>query len=135
MTIQTTYSQARAGLAKLLDRVAADREVVIIERRKGEAVALIAAAELESLLETAHLLRSPANARRLLTALNRDATPSSGSPPILNKAPVDKSQKQQLSALLEAWYAEPDDLGAAWWDDFERELRENRFKLREIELD
>ncbi|MCK6629340.1 MAG: type II toxin-antitoxin system Phd/YefM family antitoxin [Anaerolineae bacterium] len=71
MTIQTTYSQARAGLAKLLDRVAADREVVIIERRKGEAVALIAAAELAGLLETAHLLRSPANARRLLTALAR----------------------------------------------------------------
>ncbi|NJN95775.1 MAG: prevent-host-death protein [Anaerolineales bacterium] len=71
MTIQTTYSQARAGLAKLLDRVTADREVVIIERRKGEAVALIAAGELAGLLETAHLLRSPANARRLLTALAR----------------------------------------------------------------
>lgn len=71
MTIQTTYSQARADLAKLLDRVTTDREVVIIHRRQGEDVALVAADELSGLLETAHLLRSPANARRLLTALAR----------------------------------------------------------------
>ncbi|MBI1876732.1 MAG: type II toxin-antitoxin system Phd/YefM family antitoxin, partial [Chloroflexi bacterium] len=71
MTIQTTYSQARSNLAKLFDRVTADREVVIIHRRNGDDVALIAADELSGLLETAHLLRSPANARRLLTALAR----------------------------------------------------------------
>lgn len=44
--------------------------MVIIRRRKGEDAALIAASELSSLLETAYLLRSPANAERLLTALN-----------------------------------------------------------------
>ena len=71
MTIQTTYTQARAGLAKLLDRVSQDREVVIIQRRNAEDVALIAADELVSILETAHLLQSPANAERLLTALGR----------------------------------------------------------------
>lgn len=137
MTIQTTYSQARASLAKLLDRVTADREVVIIERRKGEAVALIAAGELAGLLETAHLLRSPANARRLLTALARVMTPSSVPLSILEdlRPQISKSQKQQLSELLQAWYAEPDDPGEAWWDGFERELRENRFKLREVEFD
>jgi antitoxin YefM len=71
MTVQTTYTQARAHLASLLDRVTANREVVVIQRRGAEDVALISAAELDSLLETAYLLRSPANAERLLAALAR----------------------------------------------------------------
>ena len=71
MTIQTTYTQARDGLAKLLDQVTHNREVIIIQRRGEEEVAMIAASELVSLMETAHLLRSPANAERLLTALGR----------------------------------------------------------------
>ena len=75
MTIQTTYTQARANLARLMDQAVADREVIIIERRSGEPVALIAVEELSGLLETAHLLRSPANAQRLLTALARARDP------------------------------------------------------------
>lgn len=71
MTIQTTYTKARAQFATLMDEVTQNREVVIIQRRGSEDVALIAADELASLLETAHLLRSPANAERLLTALAR----------------------------------------------------------------
>ena len=71
MTIQTTYTQARDGLAKLLDQVTHDREIVVIHRRGEEEVAMIAASELESLMETAYLLRSPANAERLLAALGR----------------------------------------------------------------
>ena len=71
MPTETTYTQARASLASLCDRVTADREVVIIKRRGAQAVALIAADELSSLTETAHLLRSPRNAARLLKALNR----------------------------------------------------------------
>jgi antitoxin YefM len=71
MTIQTTYTQARAELARLLDQVTHDREIVVIQRRGEEEVAMIAASELESLLETAYLLRSPANAGRLLTTLGR----------------------------------------------------------------
>lgn len=69
--INTTYTQARAQFAKLLDEVAENRETVVIRRRKGEAVAMIAASELSSLIETAHLLRSPRNAGRLLAALER----------------------------------------------------------------
>jgi len=69
--IYTTYTQARAKLAMLCDEVTANREVVIIRRRGAEDVALISAAELNSLMETAHLLRSPKNAERLLTALTR----------------------------------------------------------------
>lgn len=79
MAIQTTYTQARASLAKLLDKVTQDRETVIIERRGGEKVAMISASELSSLIETAHLMRSPKNAQRLLKALMRaleDKTPS-----------------------------------------------------------
>ena len=71
MTIQTTYTQARANFATLLDQVTQNREVVIIQRRGSDDVAMITADELSSILETAHLLRSPANAKRLLSALNR----------------------------------------------------------------
>ncbi len=71
MTIHTTYTSARSSLASLLNKVTDQREVVIVSRRGKEDVALIASSELESLLETAYLLRSPANARRLTSALTR----------------------------------------------------------------
>lgn len=71
MTIETTYSQAREQLKSLMDRAVEDREVIVVRRRSGGDVAMIAADELESLVETAQLLRSPANAERLLTALAR----------------------------------------------------------------
>ena len=71
MAIQITYSKSRANLAALLNQVTENREIVIINRRGSEDVALVAASELTSLIETAHLLRSPKNAERLLTALDR----------------------------------------------------------------
>lgn len=71
MTVEYSYSHARQNLAALLRNVIDDREVVIIRRRSGDPAALIAADELISLTETAHLLRSPANATRLLEALAR----------------------------------------------------------------
>jgi antitoxin YefM len=71
MAIQTTYTQARASLASLLDEVTENREVVIIQRRGREDVAMITVDELAGVLETAHLLRSPKNVKRLLTALDR----------------------------------------------------------------
>lgn len=79
MAIQTTYTHARAKLASLLDEVTKNREIVIIHRRGSEDVAMIAADELAGILETAHLIRSPKNAKRLLTALDR-ARKGSGSP-------------------------------------------------------
>jgi len=69
--LQTTYTNAKAYFAGLCNQVAGNREIVVIRRRKGTNVALIAADELESLVETAHLLRSPRNAERLLAALER----------------------------------------------------------------
>ncbi len=71
MAKDTTYTHAREHFASLCDRVAETREAVIIRRRGARDVALVAAEELESLTETAHLLRSPKNARRLTTALKR----------------------------------------------------------------
>jgi antitoxin YefM len=71
MTIEFTYTSAREQLAKLLDRVTKDREVIVIQRRGSEDVAMIAADELASLTETAYLLRSPQNAERILSALAR----------------------------------------------------------------
>jgi antitoxin YefM len=71
MAIHTTYTDARANFAALCTRATDDRETVVITRRGAEDVVLVAADELRGLMETAHLLRSPKNARRLLTALNR----------------------------------------------------------------
>lgn len=71
LAIRTTYTQARANLAELCDEVTENQEVVIISRRGAEDVALVSASELSSLTETAHLLRSPRNAERLLKALER----------------------------------------------------------------
>lgn len=71
MTSTISYTEARANLASLWDRVLADRDPVVIQRRGKEDVALIPVSELEAILETAHLLRSPRNAERLLQALAR----------------------------------------------------------------
>lgn len=71
MPIQTTYSNARENLASLFEQVTEDREIVIISRRGYDDVAIVAVSELAGLLETAHLLRSPKNAQRLLKALHR----------------------------------------------------------------
>ncbi len=71
MATETTYSHARAHFAALCDEACSSTEPVIIHRRGARDVALISAAELRSLQETAHLLRSPKNARRLLAALER----------------------------------------------------------------
>ena len=69
--LKTSYTNARANFAGLCDEVTNNREIVIIGRRKGESVAMISADELESLVETAHLMRSPKNAQRLLASLER----------------------------------------------------------------
>jgi antitoxin YefM len=68
---ETTYTNLRQSLASVLDRVANDHEVVIIRRKGDKNVAMVPADELAGLVETAHLLRSPKNAQRLLTALRR----------------------------------------------------------------
>lgn len=71
MSIDVTYTEARAKLAQLWDEAVANREPIIIRRRGKEDMAMIPADELAGLMETAHLLRSPRNAERLLAALSR----------------------------------------------------------------
>ena len=71
MIVETSYALTTPNLNVLLDRVVNDREIIYIKSQNGENVALIAADELQSLLETMHLLRSPKNAERLLNAISR----------------------------------------------------------------
>ena len=82
--IETTYTRLRENLASVMDRVVNDREVVIIRRKGDQKVAMIPADELSGLIETAHLLRSPKNAERLLGALKR-AKQGKGKPESLDK--------------------------------------------------
>jgi antitoxin YefM len=69
--VETTYTNLRDKLASVLNQVVEDQEIVIVRRKRSKDVALIPAAELAGLMETAHLLRSPKNAQRLLTAMRR----------------------------------------------------------------
>src|SRR5262245_27233116 len=71
MSVEKSYTEARAHLDKLLDQVIDDCETVIIKRKGKPDVALIAADELEELRKAAELLRSPRDAERLLRAYNR----------------------------------------------------------------
>lgn len=64
-----TYTKARANLKHYCDAVCADSEPVIVERTRGEDVVIMSRQEYNSLQETAYLLQSPANAARLLSAL------------------------------------------------------------------
>ena len=71
MATETTYTALRDNLASVLDRVVDDQETVIVRRKGGKDVALVPASELAGLMETAYLLRSPKNAKRLLGAIRR----------------------------------------------------------------
>jgi len=64
-----TYSSARANLASTMDRVCSDHEPLIITRNGDKAVVMLSLEDYKALEETAYLLRSPANARRLLSSI------------------------------------------------------------------
>ncbi len=64
-----TYSQARQDLAKTMDRVCDDHSPVIITRKSQRSVVMISLKDYQALEETAYLLRSPENARRLLESI------------------------------------------------------------------
>ena len=71
MPTEVSYSYARQNFAEILKEAEESQEPVIIKRRGHDDMALFPAEELRSLKETAHLLRSPKNAQRLLAALKR----------------------------------------------------------------
>ncbi|UYG16410.1 type II toxin-antitoxin system prevent-host-death family antitoxin [Brachybacterium huguangmaarense] len=66
-----SYTESRARYAEVLDGVVADREEVVITRAGHEPVVIVSLDDYESLRETAYLMRSPANARRLLDAMEQ----------------------------------------------------------------
>ena len=63
------YTTARAHLAETMDRVNEDRTPLLVTRQKGEPVVMMSLAEYNALEETAYLLRSPANAERLIKSI------------------------------------------------------------------
>jgi len=71
MSTEITYTEAEANFKNLCDRAVETVELIVITRPNGKNAVLISEAELESLLETLYLLRSPATATRLFTALKR----------------------------------------------------------------
>ncbi len=68
-TDYTSYTQARDNLVKVLEQVEQGDSIVVVQRRGHADVAMIAADELSALLEQVHLLKSPANAKRLFASL------------------------------------------------------------------
>lgn len=64
-----TYTAARENLAATMDRVCEDREALIITRNRDQAVVMISLDDYQALEETAYLIRSPENARRLLASI------------------------------------------------------------------
>jgi antitoxin YefM len=82
-----TYTAARENLATTMDQVCDDHDPVIITRNREQAVVMLSLADYESLQETAYLLRSPVNARRLLESIDELA---------MGKGPV-----KPLSSLAE----------------------------------
>ena len=66
-----SYTESRARYAEVLDSVVNDREEVVVTRSGHEPVVIVSLDEFEALRETAYLMRSPRNARRLLDAMER----------------------------------------------------------------
>lgn len=64
-----TYSAARANLASTMDRVCADHEALIITRNGEQSVVMLSLEDFQAMEETAYLLRNPANAKRLVSAV------------------------------------------------------------------
>jgi antitoxin YefM len=92
---KATYSHLREHLAEVWDAVEETQEPIILQRRGHEDLALLPAAELAGLMETAHLLRSPKNAARLMAALARSEAQD-----------VEPTTLQELRASLRAHAAD-----------------------------
>ena len=65
-----SYSQLRNNLASYMDEVCDDRAPLIVTRQNARSVVLMSEEDYEGLMETVHLLKSPANAARLLRSIN-----------------------------------------------------------------
>jgi len=65
-----TYSDARAKLKDVMDRVVRDKIPVVIARQKAEAVVMVSLSDWNAMEETLHLLSTPANAERLRASIH-----------------------------------------------------------------
>ncbi|MDO8799778.1 type II toxin-antitoxin system Phd/YefM family antitoxin [Phenylobacterium sp.] len=66
-----SYSDTRANLKEVMDRVVADRAPVVVTRKRGESVVMVSLADWNAMEETLHLMSSPANAQRLAEAVRQ----------------------------------------------------------------
>ena len=66
-----SFSAARGNLGAAMDKVCADHVPIMIARRRGRAVVMMSLKDFEAFEETASLLRSPANVRRLMGAIGQ----------------------------------------------------------------
>lgn len=73
-----TYSDTRANLKEVMDRVVADRAPVVVTRKRGESVVMVSLADWNAMEETLHLMSSPANAQRLRESIG-ELDPGEGS--------------------------------------------------------
>ena len=96
MATETTYTALREKLASYLDQVIDDREIVMVRRRGGRDVAIVAADELAGLMETAYLLRSPKNAKRLLESLAESQKNDNKKAPAKSAAAAVKELRRSL---------------------------------------
>ena len=94
VSTDVSYTEARERLAELWDRALSEREPIRLTRRGADPVVLLAADEYEGLLTTAHLLRSPVNAARLLAALER-ARAGAGTPRSLTDLRADLNRAEE----------------------------------------
>lgn len=69
-----TYSEVRSKLAETMEKVCDDHAPIIITRKNSRSVVMISLDDYEAIEETAHLLRSPKNARRLLESISELGT-------------------------------------------------------------
>ncbi|HEX6985926.1 MAG TPA: type II toxin-antitoxin system prevent-host-death family antitoxin [Planctomycetaceae bacterium] len=68
--VAVSYNAARENLASMMDKVCNGHAPVVITRKRSQSVVMLSLEDYEALEETAHLLRSPANARRFLEAIH-----------------------------------------------------------------
>jgi len=66
-----TYTTARQNLAKTMEKVCKDRAPIIVTRKSSESVVIMSLEDYEALEETAYLLRSPKNTRRLIESISQ----------------------------------------------------------------
>jgi antitoxin YefM len=83
-----SYSELRANLASYMDEVCDSRTALVVTRQNARSVVILAEDEYEGMMETLHLLRSPANAARLLRSIYEANSGRSAAHELINTKPA-----------------------------------------------